>query len=125
MTAASMDSTTQPSAKLARISAWVSRRGPEISRLMLAEAKHVVAATGWDDCGQALHEPDPLVVIEHVEQAAVENGLELFVQAGKVERIPDCEPGCDATLDRLLLGESNSAAPPSRHQERSVRVRQP
>lgn len=56
-----------------------SARSP-ITGLALTEAQHVVAPASRDDRRQALHIPCPIVVVEDVEEPAVEHGVELLAQ---------------------------------------------
>jgi hypothetical protein len=76
-----------------------------ISWLSVAEAKHVVAATDWDDFSQAVDEQLPLVIAEDMKEPAVEHGVERLAQLDEPEGIEDEEPRLQTTLGRLVLGQ--------------------
>src|SRR6476620_11307208 len=58
--------------------------GAPIARLPIAEAQHVEAPARRRRSPQALDVPGPIVVIEHVEQPAVQHRVELLSQALEV-----------------------------------------
>src|SRR5262249_56899418 len=74
---------------------------PPHTRLAVAEAHHVVAATWLDNRGQARDVPGPGSVVEDVEQPAVDDGVEAFAQALQVQRVSDLEPGRQAPFRGL------------------------
>jgi dihydrofolate reductase len=75
-----------------------------IAGLVVAEAQHEVVAPHRDRRSQAAHKSDPLLVVEHVEQAAVEHGIELLAEARKVQCVPHLKAGGNAAFGRLGLG---------------------
>jgi aryl-alcohol dehydrogenase-like predicted oxidoreductase len=77
---------------------------PPDSRLLVAEAHHVVGAAGLDDARQAGHVPGPVRVVEDVEETAVGHGAEPLAQQFQVQRVGDLEPGRQAALGRLGPG---------------------
>jgi hypothetical protein len=73
--------------------------------LALAEAQHVKAATLRDDFSQACNVLLPLVVIENVEETAVEHRDELRAQISQAKSIRHQESRLDAPLGCLRRGQ--------------------
>jgi hypothetical protein len=51
----------------------------------------------------------PPFVVKHVEEAAVENGVELFVEIGQRQRVPDEEACSNTSVGRLSPDPSPSS----------------
>src|SRR5438477_9554418 len=79
---------------------------PPVARLPVAEAQHVVPAVRRDYGAEARHEPGPVVVVEHVKEPAVEDGVELLPQGRQLERVPHEEASPDAPVLRLTLRQT-------------------
>jgi hypothetical protein len=82
---ASIESTRHPSANEVLISSRVTRRGPPHTRLPVAEAQHDIATPPWHHRLQAVDEGDAVVVVEDVEQPAVEHGVEGLAERRQVD----------------------------------------
>src|SRR5256885_16879347 len=63
----------------------ISPPGPDVARLAIAEAQHVVARPSRNRGSEALDEPGPVVIVEDVEQPAVQNGVEPLTEGGQLE----------------------------------------
>ena len=72
--------------------------------LPVAEAQQVAGRPRPHDRRQAGHVPDAVLVIEHVEHAAVHHRVEHQVQLAEVQHVGDLEPGRAAPLGRLAAG---------------------
>src|SRR5205807_4600340 len=81
--------------------------GPPVPRLAVAEAQHEVAAARGEGGAEAVDEPGPVVIVEDVEQPAVEHGVELRAERAQLHRIPHEEPGGETPLPRLGLGDGD------------------
>jgi hypothetical protein len=80
-----------------------------IAWLTIAEAQHEVAAAGDKRGVQAVRERAAFIVVEYVEQATVQHGVELLPELGEFQRIPDQKSGRQATVASLLLGSGDGA----------------
>ncbi len=77
---------------------------PEGSWLAVAEAEHDVAAARGEHRPEALDVPCPIIVVEHVEEAAVEDRVVALSQGGQVEGVADDEADPQPPLARFCLG---------------------
>src|SRR2546426_5699779 len=80
-----------------------------VARLELAEAEHEVAATDGDHRSQVVDERWAVVVLEDVEQSAVEHRVELFIKGGQFEGVPDQEAGAATPVPGFALGGLDGA----------------
>ena len=76
-----------------------------VTRLAIAEAEHVKPTTHGDHFSQTLDITLTLVVIEDVEEPAVEHGLELVPKINEAKGISDDEACPDSTFGCLRLGQ--------------------
>src|SRR5205807_576123 len=67
------------------------------------EAQHVVSTPGGDRGSQTLDEAGPVVVVEHVEQPAVEDGVEALPKSRKLQGVGHEEAGPQPSLLGLGL----------------------
>src|SRR5207253_2633177 len=79
-----------------------------ITRLPIAEAQHEVAATRRDRGAEAVDEPGTVVVVEDVEQPAVEHGVELLAKRAQLQGIAHEEAGTQLPVAGLALGDGDS-----------------
>ena len=80
--------TVQPSLNAARSSSWRTRRGP-IAGLAVAEAHQVAVPPGSTEPGCDV--PGAAVVVEDVEQPAVDDRVEGQAEPAEVQRVADLE----------------------------------
>ena len=76
---------------------------PPVPRLAIAEAEHVAETARAHYRCQPVDEPPPPLVVEAVEEPAVEQGVELCIQLGQTQRVEDKERRLQAPGARLLL----------------------
>ena len=67
----------------------------------------MVAAGGRDHCPEAVDERRPLVVLEYMEQPAVEDAVELLIEGAQLQRVPDQEAGGQAAAPGLVPGDGD------------------
>src|SRR5207249_1673983 len=67
--------------------------GTAVARLVFAEAHQQAPPAGYDDALEARYVGRPVLVVENVEEAAIDHRVELPVQLLQAQRIGDREPG--------------------------------
>ena len=72
-----------------------------VARLAVTETEHVISTTRRNHCSQVVNVPLAFVVIENVEEPAVEYRIELFGQINKAKGVHHQESRFDAPLGRL------------------------
>jgi len=75
-----------------------------VARLVLAEAEQEEPSTLGDDGSEAVDVAGPVPVVEHVEETAVEDSVELLPEGGQREGVAHDEAGGQPPLARLGLG---------------------
>jgi hypothetical protein len=88
-----MPVTFQPSANAATSSSWRTRRSPQVSRLTVAEAHQVAAVPRPQHHRQAGDVPGAILVVEDVEEPAVDDHVEGHGEMAEVQRAGDLESG--------------------------------
>src|SRR6185295_11814369 len=85
---------------------------PPGPRLTIAEARQVAAAARAQHRRQAGHVPGAVLVVEHVEHAAVDDHVEGQAQVRQPEHVTDLEASYQAPFGRLLPGPPDGEAGP-------------
>ena len=79
--------------------------GSPIARLAIAEASEQHAPAGPDNGRERGDVTRPPFVVKHVKEAAVEHGVELFVEVRQSQRVANDEACRDTSVGRLTLGD--------------------
>ena len=81
--------------------------GTPIARLKVIEAQHVNAAAWRKHDPEAVDVPGTVVVVQDMKEPTVEHGVELFVEVGQLESVPNEEPGRQASVASFALRDGD------------------
>src|SRR5664280_860338 len=80
---------------------------PPVARLLVAEAEHDIATVGFNSGTEASDKARPVAVIEHVEQAAVQDSVVLVASRFEFQRVSDEETRVQVSLLGFLLSQAD------------------